>query len=248
MATFTIKLFAGLAEKFGDSTVLLHSESEALTAGELKHLLSESHPALAALIQSSFIAKNHAYARDEEAIVSTDELALIPPVSGGSGITGDSQAASGVFEITRDPLNVAALSASVNDPDHGANLVFIGTTREHTEGKRTIILDYDAYEPMAILTMRQIGDEIKQRWAGTRCSIIHRIGRVPVGEASVVIAVSSPHRADCYEASRYAIERLKQIVPIWKKEIWEDGSEWLGHQLGPWDPTKNETGKDSSHE
>jgi MoaE-MoaD fusion protein len=247
MTTFTIKLFAGLAEKFGEAAVLLQSESEEVTAGELKRLLSEAHPALSALIQSSFIARNHAYARDEEAVNSADELALIPPVSGGSGIEEENQTAD-IFEITRDPLDAAALSSRVGDPDHGANIIFIGTTREHTQGKRTLILDYEAYEPMAIRTMRQIGDEIQERWAGARCSIVHRIGRVPVGEASVMIAVSTPHRADCYEASRYAIERLKQIVPIWKKEIWEDGSEWLGHQLGPWDPTKEAARKDDPHE
>ncbi|MNF04742.1 Molybdopterin synthase catalytic subunit [compost metagenome] len=90
---------------------------------------------------------------------------------------------------------------------------------------------------MAVATMRQIGDEIAQRWQGALCAISHRIGVVGLAETSVVIAVSSPHRDSCYEASRYAIERLKQIVPIWKKEIWDDGSEWKGHQLGPWNPT-----------
>jgi molybdopterin synthase catalytic subunit len=89
---------------------------------------------------------------------------------------------------------------------------------------------------MALAKLRQIGAEITERWPGTRCAISHRIGRVDIAEISVVIAVSAPHRAGCYEASRYAIERLKQIVPIWKKEIWEDGSEWKGHGLGPWDP------------
>ncbi|MNG06951.1 Molybdopterin synthase catalytic subunit [compost metagenome] len=89
---------------------------------------------------------------------------------------------------------------------------------------------------MAVKTMEQIGSEISDRWSGTLCAIVHRTGVVDIADISVVIAVSSPHREACYEASRYAIERLKQIVPIWKKEIWEDGSEWKGHQQGPWNP------------
>ncbi|UUZ87046.1 molybdenum cofactor biosynthesis protein MoaE [Paenibacillus sp. P26] len=138
--------------------------------------------------------------------------------------------------MTREPIAVEAVTHKVLHPHHGAALTFIGTTREFTYGKRTTLLEYEAYEPMAIKTMRQICDEISGRWPGTLTAITHRLGTVPVGEISVVIAVSSPHRDAAYEASRYAIERLKQIVPIWKKEVWEDGSEWKGHQQGPWDP------------
>ena len=105
-----------------------------------------------------------------------------------------------------------------------------------TYGQRTVLLEYEAYIPMALKTMETIGEEIENQWPGTLCAITHRLGKVAIAEASVVIAVSSPHRAHCYEASRYAIERLKQIVPIWKKEIWEDGSEWKGSQTGPWNP------------
>lgn len=107
-----------------------------------------------------------------------------------------------------------------------------------TGDQRTVHLEYEAYIPMALSTMKTIGDEINEKWPGTQCAISHRLGKVDIAETSVVIAVSSPHRANAYEASRYAIERLKQIVPIWKKEIWEDGSEWKGHQTGPWDPLK----------
>jgi MoaE-MoaD fusion protein len=123
-------------------------------------------------------------------------------------------------------------------PQQGATLTFIGSTREFTFGKRTVLLEYEAYTPMALAAMKQIGDEIENQWPGTLCAITHRLGKVGIGEISVVIAISAPHRAECYEASRFAIERLKQIVPIWKKEIWEDGSEWKGHQQGNWDPTR----------
>lgn len=140
------------------------------------------------------------------------------------------------FEITEQVLDVDQVTRKVIDPDHGASLAFVGTTREHTHGQRTIRLEYEAYIPMALRTMQQIADEIAEKWPGTLTAISHRIGVVGIGEISVVIAVSAPHREACYEASRYAIERLKQIVPIWKKEIWEDGSEWKGHQQGPWKP------------
>ncbi|UVI33592.1 molybdenum cofactor biosynthesis protein MoaE [Paenibacillus spongiae] len=140
------------------------------------------------------------------------------------------------YRITEEPISVAGVTEQVIVPGHGAAITFTGTTREWTHGKRTVRLEYEAYIPMAMKTLRQIGDEIDDRWPGALCAITHRIGVVDIAEISVVIAVSAPHREACYEASRYAIERLKQIVPIWKREIWDDGSEWKGHQLGPWDP------------
>lgn len=140
------------------------------------------------------------------------------------------------YEITEHSIDVGRVAAKVVAPEHGAVLSFVGTTREWTNGKRTVLLEYEAYRPMALKAMEQIGSEIAARWPGTRCAITHRVGRVGIAEASVVIAVSAPHRNQCYEASRYAIERLKEIVPIWKKEVWEDGSEWIGRQSGPWNP------------
>jgi len=141
-----------------------------------------------------------------------------------------------LYEITERPIDIAEVSAKVIVPEHGATLTFIGTTREWTHGKRTVLLEYEAYAPMAMKAMKDIGDEIAERWNGALCAITHRIGRVDLAEASVVIAVSAPHREACYEASRHAIERLKVKVPIWKKEVWEDGSEWKGVQTGPWNP------------
>jgi molybdopterin synthase catalytic subunit len=141
-----------------------------------------------------------------------------------------------MYEITEHLINANQVSAKVIASEQGATLAFIGTTREWTRGQRTVLLEYEAYVPMALKAMAQIGDEIAERWPGARCAITHRIGSVPIAEASVVIAVSAPHRDMCYEASRHAIERLKQIVPIWKKEVWEDGTEWKGAQTGPWNP------------
>ncbi|MEX2104099.1 MAG: molybdenum cofactor biosynthesis protein MoaE, partial [Bacilli bacterium] len=115
-------------------------------------------------------------------------------------------------------------------PHAGAINTFIGTVRELTKGKRTLYLEYEAYESMAEKKLRQIGKEIAEQWPDTRVAITHRVGRLEITDVAVVIAVSTPHRTDSYEASRYAIERIKEIVPIWKKEHWEDGDSWIGNQ------------------
>ncbi|MEF3302302.1 molybdenum cofactor biosynthesis protein [Paenibacillus sp. GYB003] len=230
----TIRLFAGLSDKLGASSLTVTIDGDAVTGAELKAELARSYPEAAPLIRASFLAKNQTYAGDGETLAAGDEIALIPPVSGGQGAPGD--AAPALHLLTTEPLSVERTCAKVADDEHGAAVVFVGTTRRTTFGKRTVLLEYEAYEPMALKTMEQIAAEIGERWPGAKCAISHRIGPVPVGETSVVIAVSTPHRADGYEASRYAIERLKQIVPIWKKEVWEDGSEWKGPQTGPWNP------------
>ncbi|MGM0882653.1 MAG: molybdenum cofactor biosynthesis protein [Bacillota bacterium] len=235
---WNIKLFAGLPERLGLSEIHLQTESEQLTVEQLKEAVAAIYPEHAGLIQISFVARNHAYAAEDSVLRATDELALLPPVSGGEEtqeLPSNDQLER--YVITNDAINSDDVLAKVIVPEHGAAIAFVGTTREWTHGKRTMRLEYEAYAPMAVATMRQIGDEIADRWPGALCAISHRIGVVGLAETSVVIAVSSPHRESCYEASRYAIERLKQIVPIWKKEIWEDGSEWKGHQLGPWNPT-----------
>lgn len=237
---WTVRLFAGLAERLGGNEVRVSSAEGGMTAGKLKALLAERFPSHAGLIHASFVARNEVYAADDEPLESGDELALLPPVSGGAPENaGEDDLASedGRFILTYKPLDADRMLSQVIVPEHGASLVFVGTTREWTNGRRTVHLEYEAYAPMALKTMRQIDDEIAAKWPGTRCAIAHRLGTVPIGEASVVIAVSAPHRAGCYEASRYAIERLKQIVPIWKKEIWEDGSEWIGEQQESWNPT-----------
>jgi molybdopterin synthase catalytic subunit len=233
-----IALFAGLAERLNTRSLTLDIEASALTVGELKELLKQRFPEHADLISISFMACNQAFAGDDRTVSASDELALLPPVSGGeeSGAEEEAPALAERFAIRMEKLDPDEALALVSHPDHGAALVFVGTTREWTAGKRTVHLEYEAYVPMALSEMRRIGREIGERWPGTLCAIHHRIGSVAVGEASVVIAVSSPHRAQSYEASRYAIERLKQTVPIWKKEVYEDGSEWKGHQSGPWNP------------
>lgn len=135
------------------------------------------------------------------------------------------------YEIVNEPINVQTVIDKVVDRDAGAINTFIGTVRETTRGRKTLYLVYEAYESMAVKKLEQIGREIEERWNDAKVAISHRVGRLEITDVAVAIAVSTPHRADSYEASRYAIERIKEMVPIWKKEHWEDGEEWIGDQL-----------------
>ena len=132
------------------------------------------------------------------------------------------------FEVVETPLEPMAYHKFVLNEKQGAICTFTGHVREWTKGTQTIYLEYEAYVPMAEKMLAQIGDEISERWPGVLTSIGHRIGKLDISDIAVVIATSSPHRADSYRANEYAVERLKEIVPIWKKEIWSDGEEWIG--------------------
>jgi len=136
-----------------------------------------------------------------------------------------------LFEIIEQPIQIEKLIKKVERPEAGAITTFIGTVREWTKGRRTLFLEYQAYIPMAVKMMTKIGDEIQQKWPETKMAITHRIGRLEISDIAVAIVVSSPHRKAAYEANEYAIERIKQMVPIWKKEHWEDGETWIGDQL-----------------
>jgi molybdopterin synthase catalytic subunit len=135
------------------------------------------------------------------------------------------------FEISNEKIDVQVVIDKVVQREAGAITTFIGTVRELTKGKKTLYLIYEAYEAMAVKKLAQIGQEIEERWQGSQVAITHRIGKLDITDVAVVIAVSTPHRADSYEANRYAIERIKEIVPIWKKEHYDDGVEWVGNQL-----------------
>ncbi len=136
--------------------------------------------------------------------------------------------------MTEEPLSADEVASRVTNPYSGATLVFVGTVREWTKGKRTTLLEYEAYPEMAVAQMQVIGREIEQRWPGARTAIVHRVGRLEVTEPSVIIAVATPHRADSFEACRHAIERLKQIVPIWKKR---SGKTAKSGSAASWAPT-----------
>lgn len=136
-----------------------------------------------------------------------------------------------LFEIVDIPIDVEEVRKKVTDRNAGAITIFIGTVRELTKGKKTLHLEYQAYPAMAIKMFEQISKEIQERWPEAKVAITHRVGHLDISDIAVVIAVSSPHRKIAYMANEYAIERIKQIVPIWKKEFWEDGTEWIGDQL-----------------
>lgn len=225
----TVKFFAGIAEATGKREHIINTERN-LKIMDILEILAKEFPLANDLINKSMVSINHDYATEEQAVKENDEIALIPPVSGGE---------EPLYEITTEVLSADKLIAKVSNPLAGAILTFVGTVREFTHGKKTTFLEYEAYPEMAIKKLEEIGDEIIEKWPNSKVAISHRVGKLNIEEISVIIAVAAPHRAASFEAGRYAIERLKLIVPIWKKEIWDDGEEWLGHQEGPWkEPTK----------
>jgi len=150
-------------------------------------------------------------------------VCLFPPVSGGSR--------PDLVEVTHQPLSEERLMAAVGEPGAGGLVLFSGVVREETGGRRVKYLEYEAHEPMAAAKMREIAVAIRGRWPATaRVALVHRIGRLEIGESSVMIAVSSPHRGPAFDACRFAIDTLKETVPIWKKEHFEDGEVWVGLQ------------------
>ena len=138
-----------------------------------------------------------------------------------------------MFRIVEEPIDVGALILEAQRPDCGAVATFVGTTRvDESSGASVEYLEYEAYRPMADRKLEEIGAEIRERWEVGHVSIVHRLGRLAPGEASVAIVVATPRRGPAFEASRYAIERIKEIVPIWKREVWSDGYVWVGSQIG----------------
>ncbi len=138
-----------------------------------------------------------------------------------------------MFAVVEHTIDERAVVDSVADGGAGAICTFSGVVRNNSKGQRVLYLEYEAYAEMAIKQMQKIADELKQQWSITRVSMVHRTGRLQVGEASVCIAISAPHRAEAFEACRYAIDRLKMIVPVWKKEVWESGEYWVGWEGNP---------------
>lgn len=175
-------------------------------------------PQLQSVGQSVLLAVNQEFADGSAPLREGDEVAFIPPVSGGAD--GD------FFRLTRQPIHAADLARPLRAATDGAVVIFEGFVRNHSHGRATLFLEYEAYEPMAIRKMQELGEEAKQKFAIDGMGIIHRLGRMEIGETSVAIIVTAAHRRPAFEACHYAIDRLKQIVPIWKKEYFADGAVW----------------------
>jgi molybdopterin synthase catalytic subunit len=203
-----VRLFAGLRERAG------WSERELENVERLRDVWPRlglgDEPA------GLLYAVNKEYADAERKLFDGDEVAVIPPVSGGS------------FRLSAEPLSLDAAVDEVRSEHAGAIATFIGTTRMQSRGRSVLHLDYEAYEGMAEQTMAEIAAELRSRYDLCEIAIHHRTGRVEIGEASVVIAVSAPHRQDALAACKDAIDTLKQRVPLWKKEAYEGGEEWVG--------------------
>lgn len=215
----TIRYFAVLREAAGRSAeerVL----SPGTSVGDLLDRLAEDYPIVDRLRAYSRVMVNQEYVPLDHPLSDGDEFVIIPPVSGGAG----------PFRVVQEPIDPDEVTAAVAAPDAGAIVTFQGTVRDNARGRRVLYLEYDAYPAAAEKTLAQIGDEIRERWGIDRVAITHRIGRVEIGEPSVVIAVASPHRAEAFDACRYAIDRIKEIVPIWKKEAYEGGETWIGSE------------------
>ena len=205
-----VRLFAGLRERAGTGVLEIEVGDGATVGDVWRRLeLGDEPPGL-------LYARNRAYVDRAEALGPGDEVAVIPPVSGGD------------FRLSAEPLSVDAAVVEVRDHAAGAIATFIGTTRAHSRGREVIHLEYEAYEGMAEQVMAGLAAQLGERHGLCKVAIHHRVGRVEIGETSVVIAVSAPHRAAALAACREAIDELKVSVPLWKKETYVGGEEWIG--------------------
>ena len=206
-----VKLFAALRELAGAS-----ERDVELPKGSTVGDVWPSLPELGAEPPGLLYALNKEYVTRGQELADGDELAVIPPVSGGA------------FRLTESPVDLGAVVAEVADERAGAIATFVGTTRVQSRGRTVQHLEYEAYEGMAENEMARIATDLKERYDLCEVAITHRVGRVEIGETSVAIAVSAPHRADALAACKDAIDTLKETVPLWKKEVYEGGEEWIG--------------------
>ncbi|MDY7225354.1 molybdopterin converting factor subunit 1 [Hyalangium rubrum] len=220
MGSVTILYFAAARERVGTQRESLEVPG-GVRVREVLRLLAEKHPSLGPLLPHLRVAVNHEFMDAEAEVPAGAELALIPPVAGGSGL----------FSVVDRPLRLEDVVAAVSGEAYGGLVTFSGSVRNQTKGRRVLKLEYEAYPPMAEKRLAAIGAEVAERWSGTRLAIMHRVGTLVPGELAVVIAAAAPHRKEAFLACEHAIERLKQDVPIWKKEFFEDGEVWVG--LGP---------------
>jgi molybdopterin converting factor subunit 1 len=231
-----ILFFATLKDRAGRERLELEL-ADGATVAELKARLSRDVPALTPNLPTALVSRNKEFAFAEDVLNDGDEVALFPPVSGGSAAHLPLTTYPTLFRITNDVLNLDELVASITLPSTGAACIFTGMVRGETarEGRTTIRLEYEAYAPMAEAKMKQVADEIRAQWPSVEgIAIVQRIGPLAPGTPTVLIACSAAHRdTGVFEAARYGIDRLKEIVPVWKKEIGPDGEAWVEGKYRP---------------
>ncbi len=212
----TVKLFGAVREQTGAKDLSLELE-EGARVRDLRARLAGELEIVARFGERLRISRNLELADEDEPLADGDEIALLPPVSGGGGRC----------TLSEQRLDPAEVSARVEGPDAGGVVVFVGAVRDHARGHQIRFLEYEAYPAMAEREMQRIADEAEARWSGVRVAMAHRVGHLEIGELAVVVAAAAPHRAEAFEACRFGIDTLKERVPIWKKEVATDGAYWV---------------------
>ncbi len=231
-----VLLFATLKDAIGRRETLLLIPADTATLAQVREALAAQHPELRPHLGSAIGAINEEFGEANDVVKDGDTLAFFPPVSGGTGYPE-------VFRLADEPLDLDMLMAEITVPATGAVCVFSGMVRGETAAETGTIetqqLEYEAYAPMALAKMRQVAREIREQYPGVQgIAIVQRVGRLKVGQNTILIACGSGHRdGGCFEAARYGIDRLKQIVPVWKKETRPDGSSWVE---GSYQPTNED--------
>lgn len=223
-----VLFFGQLREIIGRAEEVMEL-TDGASVSDLLAQLGRQHPGLEAFRSSLAIAVNQEYGDLSARLHAGDEIAFLPPVSGGS--------ANDWIFLTRSPIRPQEYVSRLKAPADGVVVTFDGIVRNHSAGRQTLYLDYEAYEPMALKKMGEIAEGMRRRYPIDGIAIVHRLGRLQIGETSVFIAVSAAHRDAAFEACRYAIERLKHLVPIWKKEYFADGAVWVEGEI----PSARET-------
>ena len=225
-----VLFFASLVDVVGSRQLSLEV-SEGVTVADMLDELESSHPRMKAYRPVLLTAVNEEYVQQSRAIAEGDEIAIFPPVSGGEMTeklaTGSPH---GLYRITQEAIDAQEISREILRREDGAICVFEGVVRNNSRGKSTRYLIYEAYETMALTKLEEIGESVRQMWDIDSIAIIHRLGRMEIGETSLAIVVTSAHRRPAFDSCHYAIDRLKKIVPIWKKEFFEDGEVWVEGQ------------------
>lgn len=231
-------LFFGMLKELAGRPADLVDLHEGASVGDVIQYYEANFPTIARFFPSIALAVNQHYASPETKLNADDEVAFLPPVSGGSDHSVTKEAPSGTGTrhhafIVHEPIDTAGVLAQLKRGEDGAALIFEGVVRNQTRGRKTLYLDYEAYEDMALQELEALAAKAIQQFQIREVSIVHRLGRLEIGETSVLIAVASAHRAAAFEACRWLIDTLKRTVPIWKKEYFVDGAVWADGEPFP---------------